>query len=100
MPNDPTPKNDRIARLSQRFERHALGRRPANTRARERHSLYLDTEIVGRASQAFRDTSHQLYPHTISKSVFWETLLEYALEHLDEIKTRLAETAERDADEE
>ncbi len=85
--------DDRIAKLSQRFKTHAVGRRPQNTRTRERHSLYLDAELVVEANQAYRDMSHQLYPRTISKSVFWETLLRYGLDHLGDLKTALAEGA-------
>ncbi len=86
--------DDRIAKLSQRFKTHAVGRRPQNTRTRERHSLYLDTELVAQANRTYKDISHQLYPKSISKSVFWETLLTYGLDHLPELKDVLA----RDAD--
>jgi hypothetical protein len=85
----------RIAELGQRFTKHAVGRRPQSTpRSRERQSLYLDTEVVTRANQAYRDLSHALYPHTLSKSVFWEALLGYGLDHLDELKQVLSELPE------
>ncbi len=86
--------DDRIGKLAQRFKTHAVGRRPQNTRTRERHSLYLDTELVAQASRAYRDITHQLYPSTVSKSVFWEALLSYGLGHLEELKTVIAEQAE------
>lgn len=86
--------DDRIARLSQRFKTHAVGRRPQNTRTRERHSLYLDTELVAQANRAYREIAHQLHPQTISKSVFWETLLTYGLDHLPELTKALAESTE------
>ena len=86
--------DDRIAKLSQRFKTHAVGRRPQNTRTRERHSLYLDTELVAQANRAYKDISHQLYPMSVSKSVFWETLLSYGLAHLPELKDALAKNAE------
>ena len=86
--------DDRIAKLSQRFKTHAVGRRPQNTRTRERHSLYLDTELVAQANRAYKDISHQLYPKSISKSVFWETLLTYGLDHLPELKDVLARNAD------
>ncbi len=88
-----SPSEDRIAKLSQRFKTHAVGRRPENNRTRERQSLYLDTEVTARANQAFRDLSHELYPQTISKSVFWEALLGYGLDHLDELKRVVSEMA-------
>ena len=86
--------DDRIAKLSQRFKTHAVGRRPQNTRTRERHSLYLDTELVAQANRAYKDISHQLYPKSISKSVFWETLLTYGLTHLPDLKDALAKNAD------
>jgi hypothetical protein len=85
---------DRIAKLSQRFKTHAVGRRPENTRTRERHSLYLDTELVAQANRAYRDISHQLYPKNVSKSVFWETLLSFGLDRLPELTDALAKNSE------
>jgi len=85
---------DRIAKLSQRFKTHAVGRRAQNTRTRERHSLYLDAELVAEANKAYKDVSHQLYPRTVSKSVFWETILSYGLEHLTELKEAMAKEAD------
>ena len=87
----PAP-DDRIAKLSQRFKTHAVGRRPqATPRTRERHSLYLDTELVLQADRTYRDISHALYPQTVSKSLFWEALLGYGLEHVDDIKRMVSE---------
>ena len=90
--------DDRIGKLAQRFKTHAVGRRPQNARTRERHSLYLDTELVAQANRAYKDISHQLYPKSISKSVFWETLLTYGLDHLPELKEALAKNAEDSED--
>ena len=81
--------DDRINKLSQRFKTHAVGRRPAAPRNRERHSLYLDGDLVERIDRTYRDVNHGLHPGSVSKSVFLETLLEYGLEHLDEIDAAL-----------
>lgn len=94
MPKEQSPINDRVEQLSQRFKRHNVGRRPQNTRTRERQSLYLDTELMQRADQSYRDLGHQLYPQTLSKSLFWETLLGYGLDHLDDIKQLVSEATE------
>jgi hypothetical protein len=91
MRRDTSSSDDRIAKLSQRFKSHAVGRRPQETpRTRERHSLYLDTDLIAQASQAYRDISHELYPHNVSKSEFWEALLGYGLEHLADLKQVLS----------
>ena len=83
--------DDRIAKLSQRFNRHTVGRKPSSTRIRERRSFYIDGELVVRLDQIHRDLNHELYPATVSKSVFLETLMEYGLDHLDALKPLLAE---------
>jgi hypothetical protein len=81
--------DDRIAKLSQRFAKHAVGRKPAAARARERRSYYIATEITERIDRVYRDVNHELYPHSISKSHFLETVIEYGLANLDEIKPLL-----------
>jgi hypothetical protein len=87
---------DRISRLSKRFETHAVGRRPATQRSRERKSFYLDGELVERLDKTYRDIGHELYPEALSKSTFLETLLEYGLQHLHELKSVLAEQSSTD----
>ena len=81
--------DDRIAKLSQRFTKHAVGRKPAAARARERRSYYIATEITERIDRVYRDVNHELYPLSISKSLFLETVIEYGLAHLEELKPLL-----------
>jgi hypothetical protein len=85
--------DDRIAKLSQRFSKHAVGRMPSTARSRERRSFYLDAELTDRLDRVHKDLNHELYPRTVSKSVFLETILEYSLAHLDELKPLLAESS-------
>ncbi len=85
---------DRIANLSQRFKTHAVGRKPAATRTRERHSLYLDGDLVEELDKRYKQTAHELYPKSLSKSEFLEAVLEYGLAHLDEVKAQLSEASE------
>jgi hypothetical protein len=87
-------KEDRITRLSQRFKTHATGRPKRTQKNRERQSLYLDADLTARIDQRYKAIAHQLYPKTVSKSAFLETILEYGLEHLDVITARLAEIAD------
>ncbi len=84
-------KEDRIAKLSQRFKTHATGRPKRTQKNRERQSLYLDADLTARIDHTYKDVAHQMYPNTLSKSAFLETLLEYGLENLDTITSRLAE---------
>ena len=77
---------DRIAKLSERFNRHQVGRKPDAPRNRERRSLYLDGALLERLDQEHRALNHQLYPESVNKAVFLETLIEYGLAHLDDLR--------------
>src|SRR5579884_2238648 len=88
--------DDRIAKLSQRFSRHAVGRQPSATRSRERRSFYLDSELTERLDQTYRRLHHELYPRPLTKSVFLEAVLEYGLAHLDELKAQLAQASSQE----
>jgi hypothetical protein len=88
-----TGKEDRIAKLSQRFKTHATGRPRIRQKNRERQSFYLDADLTVHIDKVYKDIDHQLYPHSISKSMFLETIIEYGLENLQSIKARLVEIA-------
>jgi hypothetical protein len=90
-------KADRIAKLSQRFKTHGAGRPKHTPKQRERHSLYLDAALTERIDHTYKDVAHQLYPKALSKSAFLEMLLEYGLENLDTITSRLTELTEAEA---
>jgi hypothetical protein len=82
--------DDRIAKLSERFNRHQVGRKPSTPRNRERRSLYLDGALLERLDQEHRALNHELYPQSVNKADFLETLIEYGLAHLDELRTTFA----------
>lgn len=84
--------DDRISRLSKRFKTHAAGRAAAKDRNRERHSIYIDADLMEQLDQTHKLVDHELFPQSISKSVFLEALLEYGLDHLEEIKAGLSES--------
>jgi hypothetical protein len=85
--------DDRIARLSERFNRHQVGRKPSTPRNRERRSLYLDGALLERLDREHRALNHQLYPASVNKAVFLETLIEYGLAHIDELRPSFAGTS-------
>ena len=87
-------KEDRIARLSQRFKTHAGGRPKTDQKSRERQSLYLDANLIERVDKIYKDIGHQLYPKEVCKSLFLETILEYSLENIEAIKACLSDTAD------
>jgi hypothetical protein len=87
-------KEDRIARLSQRFKTHATGRPKNESKNRERQSLYLDSNLTERINTTYKDVNHHFYPKSLSKSTFLETILEFGLENIDAIKSRLSELSD------
>jgi hypothetical protein len=78
-------KQERISKLSSRFQK-TEATSPRKPKKRDRHSLYLDTELVTEADRVYKEVNHQLYPAEISKSQFLEALLQYGLEHIEDVK--------------
>jgi hypothetical protein len=46
----------------------------------------LNIKITERLDKDYKEFSHQLYPQTVSKSVFIETILEYGLDNLQTLR--------------
>ena len=78
-------RKTRIAKLSERFKPQTK-RAKLSPKQRERRSYYLDTEITERMDRVYKEFSHQLYPQTVSKSVFIETILAYGLDNLQALR--------------
>jgi len=92
-------RKTRIAKLSERFKPQT-GRQKLSPKQRERKSYYLDTEITGRMDRDYKEFSHQLYPQTVGKSVFMETILEYGLDNLPAIRELILEKLGTDSENE
>jgi hypothetical protein len=90
-------RKTRIAKLSERFKPQT-GRQKLSPKQRERKSYYLDTEITGRLDSDYKTFSHELYPQTVGKSVFMETILEYGLDNLPAIRTLIQAKIEAGAE--
>jgi len=82
-------RQGRITKLSERFKPHLRGRGKPEQKERERRSFYLGIDLMNRLDEEYKAFQHRVYPATVSKSVFLETLLEYGLEHLDAIQARI-----------
>lgn len=80
---------DRIAKLSQRFTKHSLGHKPFAPRSRERRSFYMASDLTERIDRIYQEVNHELYPHPISKSLFLETIIEFGLDNVDDLKPLL-----------
>jgi hypothetical protein len=92
-------RKSRIAKLSERFKLHGT-RTKQSPKERERRSYYLDTSIAGRLDRDYKEFSHQLYPETVSKSVFIETILEYGLNNLQALREIIKSKTEHVAESE
>lgn len=79
----------RISKLSERFNTNARKPKPG-ARERERRSFYLDVAVTTRLDEELKAFNHRNFPATVSKSVFLETLLEYSLDNLDAVQSRIA----------
>jgi hypothetical protein len=92
-------RKTRIAKLSERFKPQT-GRQKHSPKQRERKSYYLDTEITGRLDRDYKEFSHQLYPQSVGKSVFMETILEYGLDNLPAIRELILAKLETESENE
>ena len=86
-------RKSRISKLSERFKSRP-GRPKQTQKDRERRSYYLDTQIAERLDKDYKEFNHQAYPHTVSKSIFIESVLEYGLDHLNAIREVIASKAD------
>jgi hypothetical protein len=88
-------KDERIAALAKRFQQRndkkpdEQSETEPTRRERAHRSFYLDKGIYERLDSSYKTTAHELYPQDTSKSIFIETCLAYAIDHLEEIKTIL-----------
>ncbi len=71
------------------LQSHSSGTKEQSTRARVHRSLYLERSVYDRLGEAYKATSHELYPLEVRKSAFVETCLAYALDHLSDIQSAL-----------
>ena len=81
--------DERIARLSQRFKTHSLGRRPTATRSRERHSFYLDGALVEQVASTYREVNHALHNTALTGMHYDVTHLTYHAKILHRVILRV-----------
>ena len=68
---------------------HPSGEKERLRRARVHRSIYLEPTVYDRLGEAYKTTSHELFPLEVRKSAFVEACIAYALEHLPDIKAVL-----------
>ena len=100
------PQDDRIAKLSKRFSERGQSEKQSarsnkdnplgNGPQRKRRTYYLDQTLIKRLDQAYPKFMNDLYPMVKDKASYLETLLEFSLEHLEDIKADLTKNQKPD----
>ncbi|HLX58076.1 MAG TPA: hypothetical protein VKR83_13730 [Ktedonobacteraceae bacterium] len=77
-------------------EQHRVPReKEQSERVRVHRSMYLERASYDRLNEAYKLTSHKLYPLETRKSTFMEVCIAYALDHLSDIEAILRGEAQR-----
>ncbi len=76
--------------LAERFKRRA-GRRPAAEKNRVKTSIFIDADVLERATKAWKDFNHAHYPRETLKALYLEELIEFGLAHLEEVEANLSD---------
>ncbi|GAC1342193.1 MAG: hypothetical protein NVSMB27_00740 [Ktedonobacteraceae bacterium] len=82
-----TPTIKRTRQVDQ--QRPASNEKEQSERVRVHRSMYLERVSYDRLNEAYKTTSHKLYPLEVRKSTFMETCIAYALDHLSDIESNL-----------
>ncbi len=88
--------NERIVTVAKQLQKtDEQSRTPSEKeqpkRVRVHSSMYLERALLDRLDEAYKTTSHELYPLEVRKSTFIEACIAYALDHLPDIKALLRE---------
>ena len=65
------------------------GKKMRPKRTRVHRSIYLEQAVYDRLGEAYKTTSHEMYPQEFRKSAFVEACIAYALAHLPDIEAAL-----------
>jgi len=81
--------NEHITTTAKSTGNRTSGEKEQRERPRVHRSIYLERTLYDRLGEAYKTTSHELYPQEVRKSTFIEACIAYALDHLSDIKTVL-----------
>jgi hypothetical protein len=76
--------------LAERFKRRS-GRRPVQEKTRVKTSIFIDSDVLDRATKAWKDFNHANYPRETLKALYLEELIEYGLAHREEVEANLSD---------
>ncbi len=75
----------RISRLAGRFTQPDKPQPERKSRVYTRSTFYVDKRLPKALDAAWRNVNHQLYPLDLPKGAFYSILMQYGLDHLDEL---------------
>ena len=75
----------RISRLADRFTQPEKVQQERKPRTYTRSTLYIDKRLPKDLDAAWRTVNHQLYPLDLPKGAFYSILIQYGLDHVDEL---------------
>lgn len=93
--------NKRISRLADRFTQPEKPQQERKARVYTRSTFYVDNRLPKSLDTAWRTINHQLYPLDLPKGAFYSILMQYGLDHVDELmeQFRAEASAAHQADE-
>jgi len=91
--SDLASRFDRVEAIRGRFHdpKSNQGRRADMNVQRVKHGIWLDPAIIDMITDGFISAQSALKPKRPTKAVYVETLLEYAMQHADEIEAMMRE---------
>lgn len=83
---------DKFSRLSERMYGRSSQKESDDekqAKQRKRYTIYVDRELIDDLNQAHKKVNHDFFPAEVQKSLFLETLIQFGLDNIHEVKERL-----------
>ncbi|MCB0094194.1 MAG: hypothetical protein KDE50_00825 [Caldilineaceae bacterium] len=83
---------DKFSRLSERMYGRSSQKEnddEKQAKQRKRYTIYVDRELIDDLNQAHKKVNHDFFPAEVQKSLFLETLIQFGLDNIHEVKERL-----------
>ncbi len=82
--------SDARSPLAERFKKRS-GRRPAQEKNRIKTSVFIDEDVLERATKSWKDFNHANYPKEVLKALYLEELIECGLRHIEEVESSISD---------
>lgn len=80
---------DKFSRLSERMYGRSSQKESDEEKAekqRKRYTIYVDKALITDLNQAHKKINHDFFPAEVQKSLFLETLIQFGLDNIDQVK--------------